>query len=79
MSISTESCYECGRDIPEGLGEPLYACLWSMPRGGATYWGWVQVCPSCGIGLRHRRQALLVGFSLFVAALTALTALVLLP
>lgn len=74
MSVSTESCYECGRDIPEGLGEPLYACLWSMPRGGATYWGWVQLCPSCGGGRRLRHLALLIGFSLFLAALTALVA-----
>ena len=28
MSVSTESCYECGHDLPGDRGEPLYACLW---------------------------------------------------
>jgi hypothetical protein len=79
MSVSSESCYECGRDIPDGLGEPLYACLWNMPSAGGEHWAWVQVCPSCGGARRSQRRALLTAVSLFVSALAALLAYRFLP
>jgi len=79
MSVSSESCYECGQDIAEGVGEPLYACLWNLPGAGGHHWAWVQVCPSCGAARRSRRTALLAGVALLVGALTALAGYHFLP
>jgi hypothetical protein len=74
MPISSESCHECGRDIPNGLGEPLRACLWNVPAASGEHWGWVEVCPSCARRLRLRRAAILVVVSLVVGGLTAIVA-----
>jgi hypothetical protein len=79
MSVSTESCYECGSDIPDGLGEAVYACLWDMPGAGGQHWAWVPACPSCAGARRRRRAALLIGAALLVSALTALVVYPLLP
>jgi hypothetical protein len=78
MSVSSEVCYECGRGIPDGLGEPAQACLGVLP-GGAQHWSWVEVCPDCARrAARHRRLWLALAFAL-VAALTSAIAIPLLP
>jgi len=79
MSVSPESCYECGCDIPDGSGVPLRACLWNIPGAGGEHWSWVQVCPDCGAARRRERLALLVAIALFVGALAALVAYRFLP
>jgi len=79
MSVSSEPCYECGRNIPDGWGEPLYACLWRLPGLGEERWDWVEVCPSCASRQRRDRVLLLGMVSLIVGALTALVAYPLLP
>jgi hypothetical protein len=78
MSIASEPCYECGRGIPDGLGQPARACLGILPDG-AQYWAWVEVCPECAqhaARLRHLWTALTF---VLVALLTSAIAYPLLP
>jgi hypothetical protein len=78
MSSSSESCYECGGEIPVGLGQLQLACLWKL-SGAGEHWGWVEICPACG-QRRHRRRMLVLALAaLFVAGLTALVAYPFLP
>jgi hypothetical protein len=78
MSVSTELCYECGRGIPDGLGEPARACLGVLP-GGARHWARVEVCPACARRAeRQRRLWLALAFAL-VALVTGAVAYPLLP
>jgi hypothetical protein len=82
VSLLTEAtpdtCYDCGREVI--AGEEVPACLWQSPsRGGAEYWGWVEVCPACARRRDQRHQALLMVVVLIVAALTAVLACPLLP
>ncbi len=78
MSVASEPCYECGRAIPDGLGEPARAYLGVLP-GGAEHWAWVEVCPDCARrSARQRRLGLALVF-VVVALLTSAVAYPLLP
>ncbi|HEX5271008.1 MAG TPA: hypothetical protein VFW33_10990 [Gemmataceae bacterium] len=78
MSVASEPCYECGRAVPDGCGEPARACLGVLP-GGGRHWAWVEVCPACARkSARQRRLALLL-VSVMVALLTSAVAYPLLP
>jgi hypothetical protein len=74
MSVLTESCYDCGGDIPNGLGEPRLAQLRELPGAATDAWGWVKLCPTCGRRRQRRRLAVLALVSLFVGALTLVVA-----
>jgi hypothetical protein len=74
MYLIAESCHDCGREIPDGLGEPRLARLPGRPATGAEGWGWVQVCPACGTRRQRRRRTVLALVSLLVAALALLVA-----
>jgi hypothetical protein len=78
MSVSSEPCYECGRGIPDGLGEPARACLGVLP-GGVEHWGWVEVCPECARRAERRRRLGLLLVFVLVALLTSAVAYPLLP
>jgi hypothetical protein len=78
MSVASEPCYECGRAIPDGCGEPARACLGVLP-GGAEHWVQVEVCPECAReSARQRRLGLMLVFVL-VALLTSAVAYPLMP
>ncbi len=78
MSVASESCYECGRAVPDGRGAPTRACIAVLP-GGARHWAWVEVCPDCARkSARQRRLGLLLVFVL-VSLLTAAVSYPLLP
>jgi hypothetical protein len=78
MSVSTDSCYECGRGIPDGVGELAHVCLGVLP-GDIPHWAWVEVCPECArrAGLQRRLWLSLV--FVLVAVLTSIVAYPLLP
>lgn len=78
MSIVTEPCYECGCGIPEGYGEPVRACLGTLP-GGEQYWSWVEVCPECARQAVRRRRLWMAMTFVMVALFTSAVAYPLLP
>lgn len=69
MSIASETCYECGRDIPDGLGQPASACVGTLP-GGTFLWSWVDVCPECALKSQRRSRLWLAFACVLVALLT---------
>ena len=78
MSVSTDTCFDCGEVLFGDEGEPLRACLWELP-GAGEYWGWVQICPECAAQRRYQRALSLILVALVASALTALVAFPLLP
>jgi hypothetical protein len=78
MSVSSEPCYECGRAIPDGLGQSARACIGVLP-GGAQYWAWVDICPDCAQRSEQRRRLWLSVVLVLVALLSGAVAYPLLP
>jgi hypothetical protein len=78
MSVSIESCYECGHAIPDGLSEPARVCLGILP-GDIQYWAWVDICPDCVQRLGMRRRLWMSLVFVLVVVLTFTVAYPLLP
>jgi hypothetical protein len=78
MAIASEVCYECGRGIPEGLSQPIRACVGVLP-GGVKHWAWVDLCPRCVRELERQRRLRDALIFMLVALLTSILAFPLMP
>jgi hypothetical protein len=78
MSVVSQPCYECGRDITDDCGQTARVCIGLLP-GGDYCWAVVDICPDCARRTAGQRRLWLAVTFVLVALLTFAIAYPLLP